>query len=214
MSRHVKHQDLVSRPVTGIMSSPAVAILGPARLGSALAALTRSGLRHLAVVDERGRCVGVVADRTIAAAWAADPMALECVTVAAMLVLTVGYQSVVVIPSLRSLSEAQVLSPVVLRPAARGETPVVPLDAGARFVSLSFEANVDPGVERLHYLIRASNSGAIVADGQTAAPVSGSSVLLIVPARRLERGTQYVAELRNAVDLTALIGEYRFTIAP
>jgi anti-sigma factor RsiW len=134
--------------------------------------------------------------------------------VAAMLVLTVGYQSVVVIPSLRSLSEAQVLSPVVLRPAARGETPVVPLDAGARFVSLSFEANVDPGVERIHYLIRASDSGAIVADGQTAAPVSGSSVLLIVPARRLERGTQYVAELRNAVDLTALIGEYRFTIAP
>ena len=32
--------------------------------------------------------------------------------------------------------------------------------------------------------------------------MAGSSVLLIVPARRLERGTQYVAELRNAVDPT------------
>jgi CBS domain-containing protein len=37
------------------------------------------------VVDQPGRCVGVIADRAIAAAWAADPMALECVAVAAML---------------------------------------------------------------------------------------------------------------------------------
>jgi len=133
--------------------------------------------------------------------------------VAAMLVLAVGYQSVVVIPSLRGLSEAQVLSPVVLRPASRGEVPVVRLGSSARFVSLSFDANVDPGVERIHYLIRASG-GSVVADGQTSAPVGGSGVLLIVPSSRLERGTQYVAELRNAVDANALIGEYRFTIAP
>ena len=105
------------------------------------------------------------------------------------------------------------LSPVVLRPASRGEVPVVRLGSSARFVSLSFDANVDPGVERIHYLIRASG-GSVVADGQTSAPVAGSGVLLIVPSSRLERGTQYVAELRNAVDANALIGEYRFTIAP
>ncbi len=133
--------------------------------------------------------------------------------VAAMLVLAVGYQSVVVIPSLRGLSEAQVLSPVVLRPTSRGDLPVVPLQSGARFVSLSFDANVDPGVDRIHYLIRTSG-GAVVANGETSAPASGASVLLLVPASRLERGTQYVAELRNAVDANALIGEYRFTIAP
>ena len=85
MSSHVTHQDLVARAATGIMSSPAIAILGSARLGSALTALTRTGLRHLVVVDERSRCVGVVADRAIAAAWAADPAALECVTVAGVL---------------------------------------------------------------------------------------------------------------------------------
>jgi CBS domain-containing protein len=85
MSRHVVHEDLVSRAVTGIMSSPAVAIVESARLGSALAALTRTGLRHLAVVDEQRRCVGIVADRAIAAAWAADPAALECVPVVAVL---------------------------------------------------------------------------------------------------------------------------------
>jgi len=85
MSRQVRHQDLVARPVTAIMSSPALAIFGSARLGSALAALTRAGLRHLAVVDQRSRCVGVIADRTIAAAWAADPSAMECVAVASVL---------------------------------------------------------------------------------------------------------------------------------
>jgi len=132
--------------------------------------------------------------------------------VAAVLVLAVGYQSAVVIPSLRGLSDAQVLSPLVLRPASRGAVPVVTVDAGVRFVSLSFEANMDPGVERVHYLIRTSG-GLVVADGQTSAPVAGSSVQLIVPVSRLERGTQYVVELRNAVDANALIGEYRFTIA-
>ena len=85
MSSHVRHQDLVSQPVTRIMSSPAVAIVGSARLRSQLAALTRTELRHLVVVDERSRCVGVLADRAIAAAWAADPSALECVAVAAAL---------------------------------------------------------------------------------------------------------------------------------
>ena len=85
MSRHLVHADLVSQDVAGIMSSPVVAIAQWARLGWALTALTRTGLRHLAVVDEANRCVGVVADRTIAAAWAADPTALQCVAVGAVL---------------------------------------------------------------------------------------------------------------------------------
>jgi CBS domain-containing protein len=85
MSRHHIHEDLVTQPVTEVMSSPVVAIVSGARLGTALAALTRTGLRHLAVVDAESRCMGVVADRTIVAAWAADPTALECVTVATML---------------------------------------------------------------------------------------------------------------------------------
>src|SRR6185436_10605292 len=108
------------------------------------------------------------------------------------------------------LSEAQVLSPVVLRPASRGGVPVVTLGSNPRFVSLSLDANVDPGVERVHYLIR-TTEGSVVANGVTPAPVGGSSVLLLVPVSRLERGAQYVAELRNAVDANALIGEYRFT---
>ena len=85
MSSHDSHEDLVTQSVTEVMSSPVVAIMGTARLGSALAALTRTGLRHLAVVDGQSRCMGVVADRTIAAAWAADPTALERVRVATML---------------------------------------------------------------------------------------------------------------------------------
>jgi CBS domain-containing protein len=85
MSSHVEHKDLVSLSVTEIMSTPAVAVLASAPLASALVALTRTGLRHLAVVDEESRCVGVVADRAIAAAWATDPATLECVPVAAVL---------------------------------------------------------------------------------------------------------------------------------
>jgi CBS domain-containing protein len=43
--------------------------------------MVRTGLRHLAVVDDAGRCLGVVGDRAVAAAWAADPGALSCTPV-------------------------------------------------------------------------------------------------------------------------------------
>ena len=49
--------------------------------GPRLATMVRTGLRHLAVVDGTFTCVGVVGDRAVAAAWAADPSALAWMTV-------------------------------------------------------------------------------------------------------------------------------------
>jgi predicted transcriptional regulator len=47
--------------------------------------MVRTGRRHLAVVDGEGRCLGVVGDRAVAAAWAADPNALASVRVRRLL---------------------------------------------------------------------------------------------------------------------------------
>ena len=61
--------------VTTVMSHPVLALSTSAFFSDALHALVTHGLRHLAVVDDTGRCVGLLADRTVAAEWAGRPMA-------------------------------------------------------------------------------------------------------------------------------------------
>ena len=76
MSKKTAHRDLVALPVAQIMSRPVYSVPIEARLGDVLAAMVRTGLRHVAVVDPAEICVGVVGDRAVASAWAADPTAL------------------------------------------------------------------------------------------------------------------------------------------
>ena len=42
--------------------------------------MVRSAVRHLAIVDDSGRFIGILSDRAIAAAWAADPSCLSRIT--------------------------------------------------------------------------------------------------------------------------------------
>jgi CBS domain-containing protein len=65
--------EFAARLVRSAMSRPVLAITSDASLDRALELLTATTLRHLAVVDEERRCVGVLADRALAAAWARDP---------------------------------------------------------------------------------------------------------------------------------------------
>lgn len=81
MSSDALHSELVALPVREVVSQPVLAIDADAPLGEALSALVRTGLRHLVVIDGDGHCLGVISDRAVAAAWALDPAALECVSV-------------------------------------------------------------------------------------------------------------------------------------
>lgn len=76
---------LACRPISEVMSKPAVTVAENALLDDALMKMISTGLRHLAVVDEHGTCVGMLSDRIIAAAWAADYHALTCRSVATVL---------------------------------------------------------------------------------------------------------------------------------
>jgi CBS domain-containing protein len=58
-----------------VMSHPVLAVSASAFFSDALHALVTQGLRHLAVVDDAGRCVGLLTDRTVVAEWAGRPMA-------------------------------------------------------------------------------------------------------------------------------------------
>lgn len=79
------HPSLVARPVAEIMSHPVLAVKADVMLDTVLATMVRTGLRHVAVIGDDGRCRGVVGDRAIAAAWAAAPAALDCTPVARLL---------------------------------------------------------------------------------------------------------------------------------
>jgi CBS domain-containing protein len=75
------HADIVSLPVSTIMSRPVFTITSDVVLASALTAMLRTGRRHLAVVDAHGRCIGVIGDRALTAAWASDPTAMAVMRV-------------------------------------------------------------------------------------------------------------------------------------
>ena len=68
--------DVRNVAVTTVMFHPVLAVAASALFSDALHALVTHGLRHLAVVDDTGRCVGLLADRTVAADWAGRPMAI------------------------------------------------------------------------------------------------------------------------------------------
>lgn len=70
------------RRVTAVMSSPVQCVPASMPLGIALPTMVRRAVRHLAIVDDGGRFIGILSDRAIAAAWAADPSCLSRVTAA------------------------------------------------------------------------------------------------------------------------------------
>ncbi|MEU7824756.1 CBS domain-containing protein [Catellatospora sp. NPDC049111] len=78
-------QGLPQRAVREVMSTHPVQVAASATLEDALAAMAGTKLRHLVVVDGAGRCAGVISDRAIVAAWAAEPGCLSARHVSSVL---------------------------------------------------------------------------------------------------------------------------------
>lgn len=90
---------LPQRAVGEVMSRRPVQVSASATLEQALAAMAATGLRHLVVVDDDGRCAGMLGDRAIVAAWAAEPGCLSVRRVTSVLdrtPATVGTDAAVV----------------------------------------------------------------------------------------------------------------------
>jgi Putative zinc-finger len=116
---------------------------------------------------------------------------------AAGLALVVGYQAV----ELRTLGRhgggALALAPATLRPATRGEEPVVHLgDDGSMALAVDLGAAV---FERgLQYELREVD-GPAVATGHAAAPAEGAPLLLFVPGGAAHPLRRYALTIRDAV---------------
>ena len=76
---------LARKPVVKVMSKPPIVVSGHELLDDALVKMINFGLRHLVVVDDTGRCMGVLSDRAITAVWATDFNALAVLKVASAL---------------------------------------------------------------------------------------------------------------------------------
>ena len=136
---------------------------------------------------------------TIAIPWAA----------AATLALTVGYQSLVTVPELRTAMAPQALAPVVLRGATRGSDPVVRIAADSTFVTLAPDVMPGPETTTLAY-DRLGPSRTTVISGRAPLPPSGAPLMLLLPTKQFAGPGSYTLIVRDADRPGSVIGEYRF----
>jgi hypothetical protein len=127
---------------------------------------------------------------------------------AALLALAVGYQSLIVVPSLERRLGPQALSPVTLRPPSRGSDPVVLLPAAGSAVTLAVDITARETSE-LAYELR-TEDGQPVASGRVAVPPPGTPLLLLLPAWTLSPSERYILSVRAGA-AGSPADEYRFT---
>jgi hypothetical protein len=128
---------------------------------------------------------------------------------AAMLALAVGYQSLWVVPELRSRAIGpSVLSPVTLRGASRGAEPTLTRPATG-VISLAVDLSGVAAGAPLTYDLRAAD-GTSVASGTAAAPPPGTPLLLLIPASALDSAGGYVLAVGTKPGAAAV--DYRFNI--
>jgi len=127
---------------------------------------------------------------------------------AAILALTAGYQSFVVVPGLRQAIAPQPLSPVMLREATRGSLPVVTISPGQRFITLGIDVMKASGTDVTYDLLDAA--GNTILSGRTPLPPSGAPLYLLLPADELVRPGRHTLIVRDPATPGTALGEYAF----
>jgi hypothetical protein len=129
---------------------------------------------------------------------------------AATLAVVAGYESFLLLPALRRDSAPQAVTPLTLRPASRGQEPIVRSGVSGAPVILAVDINGATNGE-LAYDLRGPD-GTQVASGRASVPSPGMPLYLLVPGRSLTAAGAYMLRVRGAADGHEL-GEYRFSVA-
>jgi hypothetical protein len=138
------------------------------------------------------------------------PAAFVPLAAAASFAVIAGYQSIVVIPSLREGLAPQALVPVVLRPTTRGSEPPLAISPDAAYISLEPELTSDPRSASLTYRLR--NETGDVLTGHAQPPAPGARLLLLIPTGTLKQTGLYTLTLHDGTVDGPLLGEYTLTI--
>lgn len=130
---------------------------------------------------------------------------------AAMLAVTLGYQTLFVVPGLRhGIVSTQAVAPVTLRPATRGADPVVARPATG-MLALAIDVSGLSTASSLAYDLRTADEVS-VATGTAAAPIPGTPLLVLVPGTVLQSAGGYVLSVRAAGEAGSTPVDYRFVI--
>lgn len=108
---------------------------------------------------------------------------------AASLAMLATYQTVTRSP-LPAQSESEALAPVTLRPASRGQQPIVHVAPESASIALVADVTAAPAAELIYDLRTAE--GARVVSGRAAAPTPGAPLLLLIQSRVVNRPGHYV----------------------
>ena len=130
---------------------------------------------------------------------------------AAGLALFTGYQSIFVLPALRRSDAPQALDAITLRPASRGEAPVVHIHKGQTAVLLALDVTTTAAGPAVEYELKADDDGARV-DKQAPTPASGAPLLLLMPTDRLQSAPSFTIVVRDPTKPDVPLGEYRFAV--
>jgi hypothetical protein len=129
--------------------------------------------------------------------------------VAASFALLAGYQSFLTQPALVARGPLA-LSPATLRPASRGQEPVVAPGPGG-VVTLAVDLDgATPGAA-MDYELRQADGGQ-VASGRVPAPQAGSPLLLMLPATLATPARHYVLSVKIPGSGGLTSSDYRFTV--
>ena len=130
-------------------------------------------------------------------AWL-TPAALLPMAASVMLAALIGYQSLVIIPGLRS---SRALSQIVLRAAARGDEQTILLQRDQPYSAFSLDVNaVEPGTPLVYEVSPQEVSpvnGPVRIKGSTKAPPPGLPLLVMVPNSDLDRAGPWTMVLRT-----------------
>jgi len=137
--------------------------------------------------------------RSVALPWA----------IAATFALVAGYQALIVEPRGGDLGPVA-LTPITLRPAARGAEAIVSPGTGGP-ITLAIDLAAAPAGRDIDYELRRSD-GTRVAAGRVAAPQPGAPLLLMVPSRLLKPSEHYSLSATDPGKAGLTVGDYRFRV--
>ena len=167
--------------------------------------LMKEGARAgLAAEAAAGRVVPFTPSRAMPRAGALLPWA-----VAASLAIVAGYQSLILLPRARQGLGATALSPVTLRPAARGNTATVTVGPESTNVTLAVDIPAFGGSSLTYEIVGPANTTVVA--GAAPVPSSGSPLLLLIPARAVEVSGDYRLVVKASPGGTAQ-EEYLFKV--
>lgn len=175
------------------------------RAAATMREAVRQGLGSSRTADQESALVPFA--RKSRAPW--RPSVVLPWAVAATLAVMVGFQARTGRVTVGSDSSLVALNPTTLRPATRGQEPVVPFGPA---IALAIDVGALGDATSFRYTLETAD-GVQVAAGEAPAPPLGAPLLVLLPSNSVKPSQRYVLKLQDPRNVTLTEEDYRFTVS-